>query len=76
MESKKRNKQTKQNRNRCIDTENEPVAARGNQGEASFHIGEELRDTNFHLQKNQRDVIHSIGNIVNNIAITMMTDGY
>ena len=46
----KQNKQAKQNRNRCIDTENRLVAARGNQGEALFHIGEELRDTNLHLQ--------------------------
>ena len=32
VESKKQNKQTEQNRNRLLDTENKQVVARGEQG--------------------------------------------
>jgi len=56
VESKKQSKQTKQNRDRLIDTENTVVVARGEEGEEIHKIAEgdeEVRTSRYKITKSQ-----------------------
>ena len=63
--------------NKLIDTKNKLMIANGRRSPMAEGLGErvkkvkELRSTNWQLQNSHRDVKYSIGNMVNNIVITM-----
>ena len=70
IKSKKQNKQ--ENRNRFTDTENILTVARWERGVGDWvETGKGLRSTNWLLQSSHGDVKYSIGNIINNILVTM-----
>ena len=72
----KTNEQTSQKRNRLMDTEKKAVGhQRGEKLEVRGSKGRGLRGTKFQLQnKCHKDVRHGIGNIINNITITLHDD--
>ena len=77
VKPKKQNKWTnkKQNRNKTIDTRNKLVVP-GGVGEGMGEIGEGIKRHRLPVirQMSHRAVMHSIGNLVNNIVITLYGD--
>ena len=61
----------KQNRNRCIDTDNTVTLARWRGIKGMGEKCKGLRSTSWQLQNSHRDVKYSTRNVVNNTVITM-----
>ena len=66
MESKEQNKRTNK-----TETDSEIQLSEGEQLGRRVEKGKGLRSINWELQNSHRDVKYSIGNVVNNIVITM-----
>ena len=72
----KANIHTWQNRNRFIDTENKLVVSRGEGSGGWVKLLERIKKYKLPVIKCHKDVMHSIGNIVNNIFTILYGDSW
>ena len=69
-----KNKMNKENRHGLIDTENKLIIARwGEVGRLGGKV-KELRSTDWQLQNSHGNIKYNIGNMSNNIVITIQVD--